>query len=366
MELVMAGADVGGAFTAAPTMAAAQPQANVLRELPDNWLECQDAQGIFYFNKVTQQSADFPPAGLITNVEVAPVAPTVVQATAPGQPQILRDLGKNWLECLDEQGIFYFNQVTSQSSDTLPPELAVGVNGAVGVSAVVPGAVGFSAVVQGAPIQAKVLSGGIAGAASYAPVAAPSASYAPFAAPSASYSQVSAAPASYTPVPVAPVNYQAIAAAPTLAAPASYTPVAATAPSYTPSYAPVAAAPAPYTQQQYQIVQQPEQVIYQQPSQVVAAPYASVYQQPQAPQQAYSYAQVQPAVAQPSVNIQTVPSQIQPKAPKSAFGDWAVYDDANRGEYFVQMSTGQQFDRPPPQAIQTYQAYKAAGLVVPA
>jgi len=40
------------------------------------------------------------------------------------QAQVLRDLGSGWQECLDTQGVFYFNSVTGQSQDTLPQEFA--------------------------------------------------------------------------------------------------------------------------------------------------------------------------------------------------------------------------------------------------
>jgi len=43
---------------------------------------------------------------------------------AAGQAQVLRDLGGGWLQCQDQQGIFFFNQQTQQSSDVVPPELA--------------------------------------------------------------------------------------------------------------------------------------------------------------------------------------------------------------------------------------------------
>jgi len=36
------------------------------------------------------------------------------------QAQVLRDLGNGWQECLDEQGVFYFNSVTGESQDAPP------------------------------------------------------------------------------------------------------------------------------------------------------------------------------------------------------------------------------------------------------
>jgi len=41
-----------------------------------------------------------------------------------GQAQVLRDLGSGWQECLDSQGVFYFNSLTGQSEDSLPQGVA--------------------------------------------------------------------------------------------------------------------------------------------------------------------------------------------------------------------------------------------------
>eukprot|EP00442_Polarella_glacialis_P006880 CAMPEP_0115122386 /NCGR_PEP_ID=MMETSP0227-20121206/46804_1 /TAXON_ID=89957 /ORGANISM="Polarella glacialis, Strain CCMP 1383" /LENGTH=100 /DNA_ID=CAMNT_0002524333 /DNA_START=47 /DNA_END=346 /DNA_ORIENTATION=- len=41
---------------------------------------------------------------------------------AAAQPQILKELQGGWLECMDEQGVYYFNQMTQQSSDQMPAE----------------------------------------------------------------------------------------------------------------------------------------------------------------------------------------------------------------------------------------------------
>eukprot|EP00413_Alexandrium_margalefii_P013511 CAMPEP_0204530620 /NCGR_PEP_ID=MMETSP0661-20131031/10725_1 /ASSEMBLY_ACC=CAM_ASM_000606 /TAXON_ID=109239 /ORGANISM="Alexandrium margalefi, Strain AMGDE01CS-322" /LENGTH=40 /DNA_ID= /DNA_START= /DNA_END= /DNA_ORIENTATION= len=35
--------------------------AQVLRQLEGGWLECRDAQGIYYFNQLTQQTSEGPP-----------------------------------------------------------------------------------------------------------------------------------------------------------------------------------------------------------------------------------------------------------------------------------------------------------------
>jgi hypothetical protein len=92
-------------------MAAGQTQ--VLRELGGNWLQCQDAQGIFFYNSLTQQSSVDPPPELVQQPK---------QQTAP-QVEVLRELGGGWMQCRDAQGIFFFNQVTQQSSVDVPAEL---------------------------------------------------------------------------------------------------------------------------------------------------------------------------------------------------------------------------------------------------
>jgi len=97
-------------------------QAQVLRDLGGGWLQCQDQQGIYYFNQQTQQSSDTPPQQMA--VQPLPAAQPAAIASVAGQSQVLRELGGGWLQCKDEQGIFFFNQQTQQSSDVVPPELA--------------------------------------------------------------------------------------------------------------------------------------------------------------------------------------------------------------------------------------------------
>jgi len=41
---------------------------------------------------------------------------------AAAAPQVLRELGNSWLECMDEQGVYYFNSATQQSSDFMPAD----------------------------------------------------------------------------------------------------------------------------------------------------------------------------------------------------------------------------------------------------
>lgn len=73
--------------------------------------------------------------------------------------QVLRQLGFNWLECQDEQGIFYWNEVSQQSSDTVPPEL-MGAAGAAPQPTAAPMAAPYYAGPQ-ALNKAKVIAGGL-------------------------------------------------------------------------------------------------------------------------------------------------------------------------------------------------------------
>lgn len=104
------------------------PQPQVLQDLGGGWLQCKDAQGVFYYNSQTKQSRDDPPPELLgaqPQQQPPPQAgPPGQGAQAFGQPQIIAELPGNWLKCQDAQGFFYHNSVTKQSLDQPPPELA--------------------------------------------------------------------------------------------------------------------------------------------------------------------------------------------------------------------------------------------------
>jgi len=215
---------------------------------------------------------------------------------ADGAGQILRELGLNWLECWDEQGIFYFNQATQQSSDSIPPELLSGAAAptpmlapaAVAAPSMVPAMAAPMAAPQSLPTtKAKVLSGGIQ-----------------------SLQQGGQQTLSYTPqVQVVQVQQSQ-------------------------SYV-------PQPMQQVQPMQQLQQLAYQQ-QQVLGS----------VQQQTLSYA--------PAPQAQALPQQdeLPPAMQKMAFGDWAVYED-EMGMFYMQVSTGVQFESPPPELMQAYQQYRA-------
>jgi len=103
----------------------------VLRHLSSIWLECEDAQGIFYYNQSTKQSTDVFPSDAVAAPAMpqamAPqpaAAPAYQQAATPqaSQAVVKREIGI-WKICADEKGEFYFNSQTNQSYDEPPPEL---------------------------------------------------------------------------------------------------------------------------------------------------------------------------------------------------------------------------------------------------
>lgn len=214
--------------------------------------------------------------------------------------QILRHLGYNWLECQDEQGIFYWNEVTQQSSDTVPPEL-LGAAAAPGpVNCAAPMAVAAPmAAAQHHPGKAKVIAGGITPTSSYIPhMQAHQQMYAPQqqAPPQQAYPQHVYAQQAHAqhvhPQQVLPMHYQ----------------------------------------QQHMMppTHQPHPVV------------SSYTPLPQA---------VQPQVQQPQ-------PQTAPAVQKMAFGDWAVYQD-ELGTFYMHVPTGQQYERPPPDLMNAYRQYRA-------
>lgn len=239
--------------------------------------------------------------------------------------QILRQLGNNWLECQDEQGIFYWNQITQQSSDTLPPELmgAGPVAAPMAIAAPMAAPMAFAAPMaapmQGAPRPtkaAKVLSGGIA-----------------------SLPQNATPPPSYMPPVMQQGPYQVQQQVP------------CSPQKITVSYSPQAVQQVQMTPQQVQQIAYQQQQQQIQAQQVVMLPGAQV-------QASASYA---PAVASytppvPQV-VQHMP-QTQPAMQKMAFGEWAVYQD-ELGMFYMHVPTGQQFENPPPELAQAYQQYRA-------
>jgi len=98
----------------------ASPQVQVLRELAGGWLQCQDGQGVFFYNSVTKQSSVEVPNELRTQQTQQQQQPA---AAGTPQIQVLRELSAGWLQCQDAQGIYYYNQVTQQTSDDVPAEL---------------------------------------------------------------------------------------------------------------------------------------------------------------------------------------------------------------------------------------------------
>lgn len=129
---------------------AAQQQTEVLADLGLNWLQCRDAQGIFFFNQETQQSRDTYPVELQGGQDPYQQAQYQVQGAPPvyqyqaGLPPVqvtggshmadfqqtgLHTVEKlrlgNWVICEDDQGEFYHDAMTGQSYDAPPHDLVV-------------------------------------------------------------------------------------------------------------------------------------------------------------------------------------------------------------------------------------------------
>jgi sentrin-specific protease 7 len=230
---------------------------------------------------------------------------------ADSNTQILRQLGYNWLECQDEQGVFYWNEVTQQSSDTVPPELLGGKGpapGPVNCAAPMAAPVHMAAAHQHQGM-AKIIAGGIPQMGHATP------------------------PSSY--IPHVQAQQQMYAAQPQTR-------------------------PAHQQQVPGMHYQQPHVVHHSHQPHPVVSSYTPMPQQVQAqPQVQYVQHQVQqPQVQQQQPQVQQQPPHTAPAVQKMAFGDWAVYQD-ELGTFYMHVPTGQQFERPPPELMQAYQQYRA-------
>lgn len=248
---------------------------------------------------------------------------------ADGGSKILRQLDQHWLECLDEQGIFYFNQATQQSEETMPQQF---------VGIIAPPAALQATLANAAASYAPPVVGGMP-AAYAAPAAVPSG------APVAKAAKVIGGGIHATPGG----NSQ----------PSSYVPqpVASYAPPQQVSQVLPGSQPSSYVPPQQILVQQAVPV--QQPllPQHGAMPQQQVMMQ-QVQQPVLSFTppiQVQPQ-AQPQPEL--IPGQPAPAVQKMAFGDWGVYED-ELGRFYLQVSTGQQFESPPAQLMEDYKQYRA-------
>mmetsp|Transcript_171 Transcript_171/g.385 ORF Transcript_171/g.385 Transcript_171/m.385 type:complete len:204 (-) Transcript_171:155-766(-) len=108
-----------------------QMQIQVVRELNNEWLECIDDQGLYYFNKISQQAVDEMPAEAGAAPQYAQVQPQVlqdqapvVQEQAPQAPALRKMIIGQWSVMEDANGIFFHNAETQQQSNEVPPEIA--------------------------------------------------------------------------------------------------------------------------------------------------------------------------------------------------------------------------------------------------
>jgi hypothetical protein len=104
----------------------AAQQSVVLQQLGQGWLQCQDQEGIFYYNSVTKQESVDVPMELRPAMQVAPqYAPAAQAVPAPAEPEkpVVKMQFGDWMVCEDSQGEFYYHELSKQSFDTPPPEL---------------------------------------------------------------------------------------------------------------------------------------------------------------------------------------------------------------------------------------------------
>jgi hypothetical protein len=321
-----------------PTMGA-QDQPRVLRELAGTWLECEDANGIFYFNQVTKQSSETIPAGALDLPGLAPApAPAPVPAPAPangGGIKVLQQLGGNWVKCMDDQGIFYFNVATKQTSNDLPAELKTPMQ-APPPQAVAPKA--SPQILQELPNNWQKCRDE-QGIFYFNKVTQEFSESLPPELSTANQLAATNYPTGATNYPSGKILQQAMLG----------------------------------QQQQttnafagmYQ--QQPQVASYQQASKPQSIAYQSSLPQAQ-PQQLQKMApqlgQNLTNYAVPSVNYAAPAAAVNGggSRKKLAFGDWVVYED-QMGDFFVHTPTGRQFDKPPEEMVRSYQAYNSAGLI---
>eukprot|EP00448_Togula_jolla_P025889 CAMPEP_0170650920 /NCGR_PEP_ID=MMETSP0224-20130122/46070_1 /TAXON_ID=285029 /ORGANISM="Togula jolla, Strain CCCM 725" /LENGTH=311 /DNA_ID=CAMNT_0010982635 /DNA_START=78 /DNA_END=1013 /DNA_ORIENTATION=+ len=93
---------------------------------PD-WLECEDAFGVFYYSRRTRTAAlELPPdvrrAALAMTSSYATAEPSAHSAYSAQQAVVLMRIG-HWVIAEDNLGIFYQSVVTLESYDAPPPEL---------------------------------------------------------------------------------------------------------------------------------------------------------------------------------------------------------------------------------------------------
>jgi len=98
--------------------------AQVLRQLQGGWLECLDAQGVYYYNQLSQQTSEaMPPGAMAAQASTLQAAPALAPSAQPQQKAVTKMQIGAWTVAEDAQGEFYFNQQTGQSYDQAPPEL---------------------------------------------------------------------------------------------------------------------------------------------------------------------------------------------------------------------------------------------------
>mmetsp|Transcript_9819 Transcript_9819/g.21961 ORF Transcript_9819/g.21961 Transcript_9819/m.21961 type:complete len:261 (-) Transcript_9819:93-875(-) len=108
-------------------MAAPSLEVRIRRDLGGaDWLECEDASGIFYYSRQTKTASLEPPPKVLSLADALSTDPLYVSAQPPvvQQAVVLMRVG-NWVVAEDNLGVFYQDIVSLKSYDEPPPELIV-------------------------------------------------------------------------------------------------------------------------------------------------------------------------------------------------------------------------------------------------
>jgi len=267
---------------------------------------------------------------------------------------ILRQLPGNWLECRDEQGIFYFNQVTQQSSETVPAELMGGPPGPAAAPSQAPSYGGAMTPQQQPPWAWGQQGMPPQGAMSGPPMQAQQQMYLP--------QQMPQSQQMFPPQQMPQGQQQMPQMYPPQQPPQQQMPQQQMPPQQMPQQQLLQQQAAQQQMLQQQMLQQQQQMMMSQQMSNYGGQPQPQFAQPQGVQTAPQLQGV-PSYT-PAMQAQPQPQMMQPQGlpvpavQKMAFGDWGVYQD-EMGMFYLQVSTGVQFENPPPELMQAYQLYRA-------
>eukprot|EP00448_Togula_jolla_P028074 CAMPEP_0170631240 /NCGR_PEP_ID=MMETSP0224-20130122/34508_1 /TAXON_ID=285029 /ORGANISM="Togula jolla, Strain CCCM 725" /LENGTH=232 /DNA_ID=CAMNT_0010959511 /DNA_START=60 /DNA_END=755 /DNA_ORIENTATION=+ len=106
-------------------MATPSLEVRILRDLEiegvgEDWLECEDSFGLFYFNRRTQMATlELPPVVAAIPIE----APVLISDPVKTQEPVVLSCVGEWVVAKDDLGLFYYNTSSLESYDEPPPAL---------------------------------------------------------------------------------------------------------------------------------------------------------------------------------------------------------------------------------------------------